>query len=332
MFHGMEYVYEVYKERSFSKAAKNLYISQPALSATIKKIETRIGISIFDRSTNPIKLTDYGKEYIRSIEKIMDIENSFNHYIHNVEKLKFGSLTIGTSSLFASYLLPPMIAKFKLLYPLVKVDLIETIPFQLEKGLLDNSLHLVIENDEFDEAICDKYFTKMLFFNEHLILAAHKRFSSNHKAEQYQLTFEDISRGRHLDASTPAVPLEIFKADPFVLLRPGYETRTRIDKIFKDKGLEPAIVLEVVQLISAYNIACYGMGLTFISDTLVTRTKPDPEIIYYKVDAPETVRDVSIFCKRNKYITQTMEEFIRLSLLTALNRCICNFCSFSSNL
>lgn len=44
MFSGMNYVYEVYKEQSFSKAAENLYISQPALSSMIKKIETKIGM------------------------------------------------------------------------------------------------------------------------------------------------------------------------------------------------------------------------------------------------------------------------------------------------
>ena len=48
MFSGMNYVYEVYKEQSFSKAAENLYISQPALSSMIKKIETKIGMPLFD--------------------------------------------------------------------------------------------------------------------------------------------------------------------------------------------------------------------------------------------------------------------------------------------
>ena len=62
----MNYVYEVYKERSFSKAAENLYISQPALSAMIKKVENKVGMPLFDRSTNPIQLTDCGKRYIKN--------------------------------------------------------------------------------------------------------------------------------------------------------------------------------------------------------------------------------------------------------------------------
>ena len=81
MFQGMHYVYEVYKEMSFSKAARNLFISQPSLSAAVKKAEKQIGFPIFDRSSNHIQLTELGKEYIRSIEIIMDVETGFQNYI-----------------------------------------------------------------------------------------------------------------------------------------------------------------------------------------------------------------------------------------------------------
>lgn len=56
MFQGMEYVYAVYQAKSFSKAAKELFISQPSLSASVKRIENKIGYPIFDRSTKPFSL------------------------------------------------------------------------------------------------------------------------------------------------------------------------------------------------------------------------------------------------------------------------------------
>ena len=99
MFHGKEYVYEVYKEKSFSRAAQNLYISQPALSAAIKKIEARIGCCIFDRSTTPVQLTESGAEYVKAVEKIMDIENRFENHLNNLNSLKVGRLLIGANAL-----------------------------------------------------------------------------------------------------------------------------------------------------------------------------------------------------------------------------------------
>ena len=112
MFQGMDYIYEVYKEMSFSKAAKNLYISQPSLSAAVKKAEAQIGFPIFDRSTTPIRLTELGREYIRSVEIIKDVENGFRNYVSDVNGLKNGSLSIGGTHLFASYVLPSLISKF----------------------------------------------------------------------------------------------------------------------------------------------------------------------------------------------------------------------------
>lgn len=78
VFQGMEYIYEVYKEKSFSKAAANLFISQPSLSANVKRIEKRIGYPIFDRSTKPLQLTECGEKYIQAVERIMDIQKNFS--------------------------------------------------------------------------------------------------------------------------------------------------------------------------------------------------------------------------------------------------------------
>ena len=88
MFQGMEYVYEVYKEKSFSKAAASLFISQPSLSANVKRIEKRIGCPIFDRSTKPLQLTECGRKYIESVEQIMEIEKNFRDFIRDWGELK----------------------------------------------------------------------------------------------------------------------------------------------------------------------------------------------------------------------------------------------------
>ena len=89
MFQGMEYVYEVYKEKSFSKAAANLFISQPSLSANVRRVESRIGYPVFDRSTKPLGLTECGEQYIRCVERIMNIRKKiFSDFINDWGGLK----------------------------------------------------------------------------------------------------------------------------------------------------------------------------------------------------------------------------------------------------
>ena len=124
MFQGMEYVYEVYKEKSFSRAAANLFISQPSLSANVKRIEKRIGYPIFDRSTKPLQLTECGEKYIQAVERIMDIQKNFSDFVQELAQLKTGSLSIGGSNFFSSWILPPLIAKFSRTYPSIKISLI----------------------------------------------------------------------------------------------------------------------------------------------------------------------------------------------------------------
>jgi len=312
MFKGKEYIYEVYKEKSFSKAAQNLYISQPALSSAIKKIENRLGSCIFDRSSNPVQLTEAGTEYVKSIEKIMDIENRFENYLSNLNQLKTGRLAIGASNVFASFILPAIITKFTTKYPSIKVNLVEANSAHLEDQLFSGALDFVIDNYPLNELIYEKH----LFCQECLLLTVPQKFPSNALAQEYQLSIDDIRQGLHLKSVTKPVPLSLFSHDPFIFLRAGNDTRMRADKIFQENGITPKIILELDQLATAYNVACYGMGITIISDTLAQKTSYDSNMLYYKINSIHTFRNVFFYNKQNKYITKAMEEFIKIAQQT----------------
>lgn len=309
MFEGMNYIYEVYKEKSFSKAAANLYISQPSLSATVKKIEERIGAPIFDRSTNPIQLTIYGREYIRHVEKVMDLENSFENYMHNLNELKTGKIAVGGSSFFTSFLLPPIVTEFSRRYPLVKVNLTEGDTASLEKKLFSGSLDLILDNC----AVNEKIYEKVIFCEEHLLLAVPKAFASNEAAAPFRLTRKDIVSGRHLKPSCKGVSLKLFAEDPFIFLRNTNDTRKRGEKICQNHQISPHVILKLDQQITAYNLACHGMGITFISDNLIAKTNPDKNIVYYKLADPEAARSVHFYYKQNKYLTRAVEEFLKVA-------------------
>ncbi|EGO62482.1 LysR family transcriptional regulator [Acetonema longum] len=314
MFKGKEYIYEVYKEKSFTKAAQNLYISQPALSAAIKKIENRIGCSIFDRSSKAVRLTDAGAEYIKAAETIMDIENRFENYLSNLNQLKTGRLSIGASNVFASFIVPAIITAFNDKYPAIKVTLIEAASARLEELLFAGTLDFVLDNYPLDETIYEKH----LFCSENLILTVPPKLLSNHLAREYQLSIDDICQGKHLDPATKAVPFSIFAHEPFIFLRAGNDTRIRADKVFQENGLIPKIVLELDQLATAYNVACYGMGAAIISDTLAQKANRNSTMLYYKINSPHTFRNVFFYNKQNKYITKAMEEFVRIAPKTVI--------------
>ena len=86
----MRYAYEVYKERSFSLAAKRLYVSQPALSLTIRKLEDELGLQIFDRTTKPVSLTAEGKVYMETAQHILRLTEQLDSYISDRRALLTG--------------------------------------------------------------------------------------------------------------------------------------------------------------------------------------------------------------------------------------------------
>ena len=308
MFVWKKYVYEVYKERSFTKAAQNLYIRQPSLSARIKKIEEIIGEPLFDRSTTPLQLTEVGKVYIEAAEEITQIEQRVENYINDLAGLKTGNLAVGASTLFAAYVVPSLITQFNQKFPDVHIQLIEGNTAELEEMLGSNALDFVIDNYHYDSIL----YNKELYCEENILLAVPKHFAVNEELGMYQLSYKNIKNKNYLNQKYPAVPLGRFADLPFIMLTQGNDTRTRGDRLCRNVGFKPNIVLEFNQQSTAYMASSTQLGATFISDILVSQLPTFENLVYYKLDGEEAKRKVFFYYKTHKYKTRVMEEFVRM--------------------
>ncbi len=308
MFKWKNYVLEIYKEKSFSKAAQNLYISQPSLSATVKKLEEKLGAPIFDRSTSPLRLTAMGEVYVEAAEEIVKIEKRVENYINDLNTLHSGNLSIGASNVFAAYALPSIITEFKNKFPHVDIRLSEGNTATLEQMLSANTLDLVIDNNHYDSALYDKE----LYSNEFILLAVPKSFDVCERTKKYQITGEALKSKTYLDENFAVVPLSEFRNVPFIMLSPSNDTRIRGDKLCKEAGFRPKIMLELNQQATSYMAASTQMGATFVSDTLAFKLPAPENLAYYKLGGEDAKRTVYFYYKKRKFKTKAMEEFIRL--------------------
>ncbi|MDO5336411.1 MAG: LysR family transcriptional regulator [Eubacteriales bacterium] len=308
MFQGMEYVYEVYKERSFSRAAANLFISQPSLSANVKRIEKRIGYPIFDRSTKPLGLTECGQRYIRSIEQILSVENEFSNFVNDWGELKTGNLILGGSSFFSSWVLPPLIGDFARRYPQVKMVLIEENTAKLAELLQTGRMDFMLDNCELDEAVFDR----CIFQEEHLLLAVPQSFAVNQTLTDYQVSMEDIQSGSFLSDKILPVPMESFADLPFILMKPENDTGKRAISICQENHFHPQIAFELDQQMTSYNVTCSGMGISFIGDLLLLSVPANSSLVYYKLPGKNTARNIYFYWKKGRYLSRAMEEFLKL--------------------
>ena len=309
MFNANEYVYEVYKERSFSKAAKNLFISQPSLSGTIKRVEEEIGYEIFDRSTKPIGVTDIGEKYIKTIEKILKLERHFIQYVNDVDDLKAGNVSVGGTQQYTSYMLPAIVSKFIEKYPHINVDIVEAKTSSLIRYLNEGIIDIAIDNYSYDEEDYSRQFQT----KDTMVLTVPKSFSSNENLKDYALSFEEIKSGEFKNDDIPFVKLSEFKDENFILLKEGNDTRTRAHKKFVNENISPKVLLEVEQQITSYNLTAYGLGISFISDYLIRNVGDNDSLCYYKLENYENDRDICFYYLKNKYITKAQSEFLKMA-------------------
>ncbi len=305
MFREMEYVLAVYREKGFSKAARKMYVSQPALSAMIRRAEERIGGAIFDRQKAPIELTEIGREYLRIATEIARAEEAFQQYVSDVNHCLRGTLAVGGTMLFMSFILPPLLSAFSEKHPNVDVRLHETHTSLLYQELNDGDLDLIVENSASNPDI----FEEKPFMTERLILGVPAKEVGD-DLKEYMLTAGDVISGKHLRDDHPILPLRKLKDQEYLLLKEGNDTRARADKLFESEKVRPKVRLLVDQQITAYHLACAGMGAAFISDTLVEHMPDANALRFFKLDPGFSERRISFFYKKKRLLSSAAKAFM----------------------
>lgn len=308
MFKKMEYVYAVYKERSFTKAAEKLYISQPCLSAAIKKLEDMLGMPLFERRYSSIQPTEIGFEYIAAVEKIMNIKNGFAEKVNAINNLEYGGITIGGSNYISSYLLPRIVSKFTELHPKIEISLMETSSVELDKKLNSEDIDLMI--DSFDDEDISHQCTPLL--NEKILLAVHANSKCNAGLEEYRIMPDDLFNTNFDFSSVPQISIKKFKDEKFILLKNGHNMYKHASKVFKESGFTPQISFRLDQLLTSYALAASNNGVCFVTDTLFKYHRFRDNVVLYNIKGSGS-RTLYIAQKNNRFTTHAMSEFINIS-------------------
>jgi DNA-binding transcriptional LysR family regulator len=104
--------YEVANRLNMTEAAEFLYISQPAISQTIKELEIEYGVKFFDRIGRKLYLTGEGQTFFKYVRRILNLYDECSKSIKNVKDLNAGQLRIGASTTIGIYILTDIIGKF----------------------------------------------------------------------------------------------------------------------------------------------------------------------------------------------------------------------------
>lgn len=300
-----EYIYEVYKTGSFSKAAKNLYISQPALSAAVVKTESELGMQLFNRSTHPVTLTEAGRAYIEAVEGINSIEYDFQNKLSEIANMQVGHLTVACANFFSSCMLPPIIKHFSRSYPAITFEIVESDSIELYDMALEKHIDLILDAGVYNHDL----FQSHHILTEQILLAVPKDYAINESYRDYQYTYADILNNRHKN-NDQFIPISAFKNNQFILLKKGHDMHARSIHICQQHGFEPARALYLNQLMTAYNLSAQDLGIVFVTDTLVKLAPEQNSLIYYAVNGRSAYRDIFLAHRKKAILTKAMKYFI----------------------
>ena len=280
------YIHAVAMERSFSRAAEKLFVSQPWLSAAVKRVEQELGCQLFDRSTNPISLTSEGRYYIAKTDEIMTIEREMEMYFAQLRD-GGGTLRIGSSMFFCTYVLPVLMSEFREMYPQITVSFSEGNKSMLSEGLISGALDVVLEA----EPMANSRIKNAEWAPDELVLAVPAELEVNARLGKFRYSFDEFVN-RHKGARRPPVPLDAFASEEFIMLKEGNDSYVRGMQMCKNAGFTPKVSFYLTQMMTEYYLVCEGRGVAFLRSAIPDHVMPVKSVVFYKLKDPLAMRNI----------------------------------------
>lgn len=301
----IEYILTLAELKSFSKAAQKLYVTQPSLSQFILNLEKQLGITLFDRSTTPIRLTPAGEIYVAAAQKMKGLEEDLTNELYDLMQLKKGTLKIGTSSFRASYLLPKSITAFHTQYPGITISIIEDSMENLLNRLQQGKLDLIIGTYSFDY----KVFHVEDLATEKLYLAMPPSHPLHENLKDFALTASDIKNNTLKTLMAPTIDLSLLQDAPFICTTEGEYNIDLIRNICQTAHFKPHTLLEVKTLETTFSLTLSGLGLSFIPDTLIRFGNFHEHPYYYALNTSLCENTIALVSRRNGYFSKIALEY-----------------------
>lgn len=139
----LEYVLALAEERNLTRAANRLFISQPTLTSYINRLENELGIKLFDRTVQPIQVTEAGLIYIEDKKRIQSHELALKYKLETL-KMKSCQFSVGVPPVRSAYDMPEVIEKFIKKYPDVNINVDNRLEEDIEKDILTGKVDVAI--------------------------------------------------------------------------------------------------------------------------------------------------------------------------------------------
>lgn len=286
------YILAIAEEGGVTKAAKKVFITQPALSQRVKWIENRYQIQIFTRGMDGTHLTRDGECFVKYAQEIINSERNLVRELSDLHDLKTGVLRIGLSQLANSFFLHDLIVSFHEDYPDVKFEFDSGASYQLLPKLLSGKLDLgLFFVDEQTKGVKREF-----LFDDRLVVIPHM---NSHLSEKVY---------RKEDGRLYIRP-EDLSDEPLALPNVGTKVYSLLEEAFEKAGIEP----NVQQWSRSYNvlvtIADMGLASAVVLESFLSEDRMKGDCYYIDCDTQLSLAKYVLW-PDDYYLTSLAERFI----------------------
>lgn len=286
----LEAFVQVSESGSFSKAAKELFLTQPTISAHISSLEKELNVRLFIRNTKEVSLSDDGKDLYRYAKQITDLEKAIDErfYMDSDDGKHF--ITIAASTIPAQYLLPKVLMCYRERYPKEQIKIMETDSSEVVTQVVDHMVDVGFTGTVLEKKHC-KYIP---FYKDELAVITPDTPEYRILKEQNR---DDI---------------DWIKRKPLILREEGSGTRKEAEKQLKNAGISMEaldIVASIANQETIKKSVKQGMGITVLSRLAA---EDEDGLLIFPIPGADEGRDINLVYNKNYQMTRSADRFIRI--------------------
>lgn len=291
----------VASEKSFSRAAEILFVSQPSLSKQIKNLENRLGILLLNRENNTISLTEGGKIFLQYSERILALCEESCRALNDIKNGDRGNLTVGASQTIGTYLMPRVLALFAQNYPQINIKVQVNSTRIIAKNVVNREIDIAVIGGEIPEEL-KKNIEVEKFVEDELILIIPKSHPFAQKKKK-RINKDDLY---HLN---------------FITLNSTSTIRKFIDNILIQNNIKIKqfnIILQLNSIEAIKTAVSLGLGAAFVSSSAIEKEIELKTVEVLTIENIKITRTLSIITNQECYRSKAVEFFYK-QLLTLKN-------------
>lgn len=271
---------------SIGRAARELFVTQPAVSKQIKSLEDELGEKLFDRIGKKVFLTKAGQILYSHADKIIRSVEEAKTAVKDMSAECSGELVIGTSDHISLHRLPDILKSYIIGHPKVDLKLhchrSETILDMVKKNLLDLGVITLPK-------VADNLVSKIIW------------------EDPMSLVFPK----KHVLASMKIIKLIDIVKHGMILPEIGTTTRKTIENVFSRKKLTPKVDMEVAYIETIKGLVKAGLGISILPDKAVEHEVKAGTLIKAKIQDADFRRNLGVIYLKNKFLSRPAKEFLK---------------------